>query len=153
MSKRRKGRIQKNREKPLSRYINELEEKGLSLLVYRDGEIVYSGYGRGVGPLINALETIGKEKLEGSLVVDKIIGRAAAFLIAYMEAAEAHAITLSATAMEVFQKYGLKFQFRHEVPVVRGEDGAPLCPFERLVQDVNDAEEAYKKIKAKMAEY
>jgi len=146
-------RVQKSREKSLSRYINELEEKGLSLLVYRDGEVVYSGSGQGVGPLLNALETIGKKKLQGSLVVDKIIGRAAAFLIAYMEAAEAHAITLSVTAREVLQKYGLKYQFRHEVPVVRGKDGAPLCPFERLVQDVDDAEEAYKKIKAKMAEY
>jgi hypothetical protein len=146
-------RVQKSREKSLSRYINELEEKGLSLLVYRDGEFVYSGSGRGVGPLLNALETIGKEKLQGSLVVDKIIGRAAAFLIVYMEAAEAHAVTLSATGKDVLQKYGLKYQFRHEVPVVRGRDGAPLCPFERLVQDVNNAEEAYEKIKAKMAEY
>ena len=137
----------------MSRYTDELEKKGLSLLIYIDGEVVYSDPGRGIGPLLNALETIGKEKLHGSLVVDKIIGRAAAFLIAYMEAAEAHAITLSATAKDVLQKYGLKYQFKHEVPVVRGRDGAPLCPFERLVQDVNDAEEAYEKIKAKMAEY
>lgn len=137
----------------MSKYLDELEEKRLSLLIYRGGEVVYSGSGRGVGSLLDALDTVGKEKLRGALVADKIIGRAAAFLIAYMEASEAHAVTISATGKEVLLKYGLRFQFRHEVPVVKGRNGAPLCPFERLVQDVLEAEEAYEKIRAKMAEF
>lgn len=96
---------------PLSRYLEELERTGLSLLIYRGGEVIFSSAGGGMRPLLEAIETLGRDMLRGTIVADKIVGRAAALLIVYMEAAEAHAAIISAAAREVFNMYGLSCYF------------------------------------------
>lgn len=104
-------------------------------------------------PLLEAIETLGRDRLRGTIVADKIIGRAAALLIVYMEAAEAHAALISAAAKEVLNRYGLSYYFAKEVQSIKSRDGVIICPFERLVKEISDPEEAYERIKAKMAEF
>lgn len=36
---------------------------------------------------------------------------------------------------------------------IKSREGVIVCPFERLVKEVSDPEEAYEMIKAKMAEF
>ncbi len=135
----------------MSRYLEELEARGLSLLIYRDGEIVFSSAGGGIKPLLDAIDALGRGGLRGAIVADKIVGRAAALLTVYIEAAEVHASLISAGAKEVLREHGINFYFAEETPVIRGRDGADICPFERLVQGVTDPEEAHRLIRAKLA--
>jgi hypothetical protein len=132
----------------LSWLIGELERRRLSVLVYRDGEIIYSSSERGVIPLLRAIDLIGLEGLRGSIVADKVIGKAAALLIIYFEASEAHAALISSQAKELFLKRGLKHSYIREAPHILNRDGSDICPFERLVMDVTEPEEAYRRIKA-----
>lgn len=136
-------------EPPLSAFVEELREKGLSLMIYRDGELVFSSFGRGITPLLDAVEALGLEHLHGAIVVDKFIGRAAALIIVHVKASEAHAALISAGAKEVFRKHGLRHLFADETDVIAGSDGVGLCPFERLVMDISDPAEAYAMIRAK----
>ena len=135
----------------MSRYIEELEEMGLSLLIYRGEEVVFSSSFGGIKPLLNAINTFGREELRGSIVADKVVGRAAALIIVYIDAAEIHAALISTGAMEVLRSHGLRFYFSEETPAIKNREGMDICPFEKLVLEVFNPEEAYRRIKAKVS--
>lgn len=136
----------------MSWLIEELERKCLSLLVYRGEGVIYSSSERGVIPLLRAVDLIGLEGLRGSIVADRIIGKAAALLIIYFKASEAHAVLISSPAREVFLKRGLKHSYRREAPQILNHDGSDICSFEKLVMDIDEPEEAYRRTKAKVFE-
>jgi len=137
----------------LDRYLKELEKTGLSLLIYSGEKVIFSSARTGMKPLLEAIEALGLKPLRGAIVADKVVGRAAALLIVYMDVAEVHAGVVSKTAAEVLRSYGLKYHFLREVESIKSRDGVIICPFERLVQGISDPEEAYKRIRAKMSEF
>jgi hypothetical protein len=137
---------------PLSHYLMTLEESGKNLLVFRDNEVIFSSASRGVAPLIEAIDSIGRHRLRGAVTADRIVGKAAALLNAYMGAREAHALLISAAAKQTLTDHGLRFVFLEETEAIKSPDGVLSCPFERLVRDISDPEEAYFRIKAKLAE-
>lgn len=136
----------------MNRYLEELECMGVSLLIYKGEEVIHSSTGGGMKPLLEAIGGLGREMLRGSIVVDKVVGRAAALLILYMEASEVHAGVVSSTALEVLRSHALSFHYGQRVEAIRDRDGFIICPFERLVQDISDPEEAYNRIRAKISE-
>ncbi|KON31238.1 hypothetical protein AC482_01430 [miscellaneous Crenarchaeota group-15 archaeon DG-45] len=136
---------------PSDVYLEKLEKLSLNLQIHRGGEAIFSSAGSGIAPLIEAIDSIGRAGLRGSIVADKIVGRAAALMAAYMEASEVHAALISAGAKEVLRGHGIGFRFSRETRAILSRDGADLCPFERLVLDVRDPSEAYKRIKAKLS--
>jgi len=136
----------------LSRYLALLEDSGQNLLVFRDGEVIFSSGSRGVAPLVEAVDAFGREGLMGVVTADRIVGRAAALLNVYMGAVEVHALLISAGAEEVLVEHGVGFVFREETDAIKMRDGVVFCPFERLVQGVSDPEEAYLMIRAKLSD-
>jgi hypothetical protein len=136
----------------LSRYLALLEDSRQNLLVFRDGEVIFSSGSRGVAPLVEAVDAFGREGLMGVVTADRIVGRAAALLNVYMGAVEVHALLISAGAKEVLGEHGVGFIFREETDAIKMRDGVVFCPFERLVQGVSDPEEAYLMIRAKLSD-
>lgn len=132
------------------KYLEELESKRLSLLIYRDGAVIFSSPGKGIKPLIDAIDSFIKEELRGTIIVDRIVGRAAALISAYMEAAEVHAGIMSTGAMEELRRNNIGFSYLNKTPNIRNLQDSDLCPFERLVQGIHDPLEAYELIKAKL---
>jgi len=136
----------------MNHYLDILEETGNSLMIYKQGELIFESDLKGIRPHLKAIDELG-EKLEGSLMVDKILGRAAAFLVVYSRAAEAMAVIVSTPGKMVMEKYSLKFSYREEVPHIKLENGVIYCPFERMVQDIDDPDEAYRAIVEKMRSF
>ena len=136
----------------MSRYLAMLEDSGQNLLVFRDGEVIFSSGSRGVAPLVEAVDAFGREGLMGVVTADRIVGRAAALLNVFMGAVEVHALLISAGAKEVLGGHGVGFEFREETDAIKMRDGVVFCPFERLVQGVSDPEEAYLMIRAKLSD-
>ncbi len=136
----------------MSHYLALLEESGMNLLVFRDGEVIFSSASRGVAPLIEAVDAVGREGLEGVVTADRIVGKAAALLNVYMGAVEVHAMLISSGAKEALGDHGVGFVFREETDAIKMRDGVIFCPFERLVQGVSDPEEAYLRIREKLLE-
>ena len=114
--------------------------------------MIYSSSGKGVSPLLGAIEEVGLEGLEGVLTADRIVGRAAALLNVYMGVFEVHTLVISAGAEELFRGHGVVFDFAEETDVVKDVDGVLFCPFERLVQGMSDPGEAFVAIREKLAE-
>jgi len=133
----------------MNHYLEILEETGNSLMIYMNGELLFESSLKGIRPHLKAIDELG-EKLEDSLMVDKILGRAAAFLVVYSKATEAITAVLSTPGKRVLEKYGIKFSYREEVPHIKMENGVIYCPFERMVQGIEEPDEAYRAIIEKM---
>lgn len=118
-------------------------------MIYKEGELIFESSLKGIRPHLKAINEHGAE-LEGTLMVDKILGRAAAFLMIYSKAGEVVTGVLSSPGREVLDKYGLKYSYREEVPHIKMENGVIYCPFERMVQGIKDPVEAYEAIVEKM---
>jgi len=133
----------------MNQYLEILEKTENSLMGYKEGELIFESDLKGIRPHLKAINELGSE-LEGTLMVDKILGRAAAFLVIYSKAAEAITAVLSTPGKQVLDKYGLKYSFIEEVPHIKMENGVIYCPFERMVQGIDDPSEAYEAIVEKM---
>ena len=136
----------------MSRYLEQMVNSENNLMVFRGDELVFSSSGRGIAPLIEAIDTIGRENLIGVTTVDRVVGKAAALLNLYMGAVEVHAGVISSGAKALLSGHGVQYQFLEETDVVKAKDGVVFCPFEKLVWDVSDPEEAHALIRARLAE-
>jgi hypothetical protein len=136
----------------MNHYLQVLEETGNSLMIYKEGKLIFESNLGGIRPHLKAIDEQGKE-LEGTLMVDKILGRAAAFLVIYSKAAEAITSVVSSPGKAVLEKYGVKFSYREEVPHIKMKNGVIYCPFESMVQGIEDPVEAYHAIVEKMESF
>ncbi len=139
-------------EVSLSRYLSLLKESGQNLLVFRGRNVIFSSASKGVKPIVEAIEEFGRYGLRGVVTADRIVGKAAALLNVYMGAGEVHALLISAGAKKALCEHGVRCEFLEETDAIKARDGVVFCPFERMVQDVSDPEEAYYRIKAKLSE-
>ena len=136
----------------MNHYLQVLEETGNSLMIFKEGQLIFESNLGGIRPHLKAINELGK-KLEGTLMVDKILGRAAAFLVIYSKAAEAITAVVSSPGKAVLEKYGVKFSYGEEVPHIKMKNGVIYCPFESMVQGIEDPVEAYQAIVAKMESF
>ena len=136
----------------MNSYLDELERTGNSLMVYKEGELIFESQSKGIRPYLEAIDSLKKD-LGGTTVVDKIVGRAAALLIIYIKARKAYASVLSQPAKQVLDKYDFPVYFSTLVDQIKLKDGRIFCPFERMVQGISDPERAYMEILKKMNEF
>lgn len=128
------------------------QSTGNSLMIYKEGQLIFESDLGGIRPHLKAIDELG-DALHGTVMVDKILGRAAAFLVIYSKAAEAITNIVSSPGKQVLDAHNLKFSYREEVPHIKLENGVIYCPFERMVQGIDDPDEAYRAIVAKMASF
>jgi hypothetical protein len=133
----------------LDEYIKKLDELGLSLMVYEGREVVFRSASKGVRPHLEAIDAFGA-RLRGMTMVDKIVGRAAALLILYSRAAEVHAGVINPGGRKLIEDAGVMLSFDKEIDHIKTVDGRIYCPFEAMVQGINDPVQAYRAIVEKM---
>ena len=121
-------------------------------MIYKEEELIFESNLGGIRPHLKAIDELGKT-LEGTLMVDKILGRAAAFLVIYSKAAEAITAVVSSPGKAVLEKYGVTFSYEEEVPHIKMKNGVIYCPFESMVQGIEDPVEAYHAIVEKMESF
>jgi hypothetical protein len=133
-------------------YLEELDNTGNSLMIYKADKLVFESQSKGIRPYLEAINSV-KEGLNGTTVVDKIVGRAAALLIVYIEAEKVFASVLSRPGKEVLDQHGFNVVFSNLVDQIKLKDGRIFCPFERMVQGISDPRIAYVEILKKMKEF
>lgn len=120
-----------------------------TIAVVSNGE-VFTSHERGVKPLLHLL-TEKKGFLKGASVADKVIGKAAALLMALGEIKEVHTLIISEPAIKVFEKYNIPCFYDKKVDRIINRTGDGLCPMETLCLDVDNPAEAFTKIKEKLS--
>lgn len=129
---------------PLEQAKNTLKATNSTIAVVSNGE-VFTSQERGVKPLLFLL----KEKkgfLKGASVADKVIGKAAALLMALGENKEVHTLIISEPAIKVFEKHNIPCFYDKKVTRIVNRAGDGLCPMESLCLDVENPLEAFTKI-------
>lgn len=115
------------------------------------GKIVAVENGRGIAPLLDMYEK-NPDAMKGGIVVDKVIGRAAAFIALHGGARQVHGELMSEGAILLLAGNGVIVSANKIVPEIlnRKQDG--LCPMEQTVRNLTDPAEAVAALKSKVAE-
>ena len=116
---------------------------GLDLMILKDGVTIFSGAGDGIIPLMEAVEALGLEQLNGSVVVDRVVGKAAALVIGYFKAAYVYTKVLSKRGASVLDNCGIGCVTEEVVEEIMNRDGTDMCPFEKAVLNIDDLLEGF----------
>jgi len=128
-----------------------IRAQGISCVVIRGGQVIHTADGRGVAPLLDLYHN-GREKLQGSLVVDRVIGKAAAMILTLGEAGSVYGEVMSVPGRDYLAGRGITCQYGQIVDVIAGQDGTGMCPIEASVLDEDDPQEGLGAMTRRIAE-
>ena len=123
----------------------EYLESGGYTLVLDDGNTLLTSKARGVAPLLAFLEE-GRD-LSAFRAVDKVVGKAAAFLYLLLGIRSIYAITVSESALALLRENGVLVEYHQCVPRIRNREGSGFCPMESAVFEEQDPKSALVAIK------
>ena len=129
-----------------------VENELCTLALFRKGEIARTAAGRGIAPLLNVYDA-EPALLLGAAVADKIIGRAAAMILARAGAKAVYGAVMSQTARDLLLAHGISASFGELVPHIVNRAGDGLCPIEQSVLEENDPAAGIEKIRARLAAF
>ncbi|MBO7456476.1 MAG: DUF1893 domain-containing protein [Paludibacteraceae bacterium] len=124
--------------------LDMLNEQGLSLLVFNNGELTTHA-NRGVQDLL-LLISEQPERLQGAVVADKIIGKAAAAIMAFGGVKEVHTNIICTPAKQLFEAQGIPVFATEEVPMILNRDKSSMCPIDTQIADIESIEECVEKL-------
>lgn len=116
------------------------------------GEIFAQTKGMGVSPLLTIYEKM-PEEMENGIVVDKVIGRAAAAIIINGKAKRVYALLISEDGKEFLETHGIEVEYDKIVPRILNKNRDGLCPLEASVLGEEDSTKALEKLKAKIESF
>ena len=120
-------------------------EEDVPCVFVRD-RVLQAGEGTGVRPLIAALER-KPEAFRGCVIVDKIVGKAAAMLAVLGGAAGVYGITMSAAARDYLVSREVPAEWETLTERIANRTGTGLCPMETAVLEIDDPAEGCAALK------
>lgn len=120
----------------------KLAAEQLSLVVVKQRKPIFTSEAPGVRGLVDALKEC-RSSLVGAAVADKVVGKAAALLCAYAEFSRVYACVMSELGSSVLKRFSIPFEHESLVPNILNRYGSGMCPFERLVLNIDSPKEAY----------
>ena len=120
---------------------------GVSCVAAKDGVIVAQETGRGIMPIMKLLSD---GKLAHALVVDKVVGRAAAAICIVGKAKKVHAMMMSAEAAALLKAHGVEASADKTVPKILNRDLTDSCPMEQTIDGIEDPAEMVKALKSRL---
>ena len=107
-----------------------------SLVIVRDGRIIYASRSHGIGGILQAIEELDN-RIKGASVADRVIGKAAALLLAYSKVKDAYALVISRSGLETLRSHGIQVDYESLVPKILDRSGRGICPFEKLTLEID----------------
>ena len=131
----------------IERAIKAIEARECGCIIIKHNTIIHQGSGKGVKPLLDLLSSDeGRAQLDGAVVVDRIIGKAAAMLLVMAGASFAYGLTMSKSGEDFLKAHAIPLQYTRCVDAISDRSGRGICPMERSVMDIDDVHEAYEQI-------
>lgn len=128
-----------------------MSTKDYSILVVKNGTILIKKQGDGIKPIMEAIEELGKH-MKGSIIGDKILGKASALLCVYSKVSGVYSKQATKTAIAVLIRAGIPGETDEMIPYIKNRNGDGLCPFEKMLSDTDSPEEAYEILKKTLNE-
>ena len=125
--------------------LTDLLREGNYSCVIANGEVVRSFTQRGVADLYRLLKE-EPASLRGAWVADKVVGKAAAALMALGGVERLHAGVMSQLAWNLLERTGVEASYGCMVPYVKNRDQSGWCPLETLCAGEDSLSEIYETI-------
>ena len=119
--------------------LDMLNEQGLSLLVYNNGELTTHA-NRGIQDLLQLINE-QPERLDGAVAADKVIGKSAAAIMIVGGVKEVHTNLICTPARELFEKEGVLVFATEEVPMILNRDKSGMCPMDTQIANIESIDE------------
>jgi len=119
--------------------LDMLNEQGLSLLVFNNGELTTHA-NRGIQDLLQLISE-QPERLNGAVAADKIIGKSAAAIMIVGGVKQVHTNLICTPARELFEENGVQVFATEEVPMIMNRDRSGMCPMDTQIADIESVEE------------
>ena len=143
--------FEENKE-AIDRAVTGIEAGDFGCAVIKNNVIVHKGRGKGVSPLLElASSDEGLRKMENALVVDRIIGKAAAMLVVMGGVTHAYGLTMSKSGEEYLHAHGVETKNNRCVDAISDRTGRGICPMERSVMEIDDPREGFEKLQETLA--
>lgn len=120
--------------------VDMLHREGCSLVLKDTRGNVRMFYKKGVRDLEDLLEN-EPGTLRGAVIADKVVGKAAAGMMAYGGVAEVYADVMSKKAIPLLEANGMAYACGTLVDRIVVAEGDSRCPLERIVASAATAEE------------
>jgi hypothetical protein len=112
-------------------------EKSWSFVLIKNEKIVFRSKTERLKPLIACIKK-HKEDMRGAIVFDKVIGRAAAMLLAHAKVKEVWTPIISQDARKYLKKSKINVEFKEVVKAIMNQKGDDLCPMEKLSRKMGE---------------
>jgi Domain of unknown function (DUF1893) len=121
-----------------------LGKEGIVFAIVKDGDVLFTSTNKGIQPFFDALEQRIKVEYIACSLADRVIGKAALLLAAYLGAKHIYTPLASQHAVDAALELNLDVRVEKVVPYIvnRTQDG--MCPMEEAVLNVSDPKEAFK---------
>ncbi len=126
---------------------SRLAQEDLTLVIVRNGHVVFESGSHGISGVLEAVRESGKE-LVGASAADRVVGKAVALLCVYAHVREVFACILSRAARDVLQRNGILVHWDSLVDRVSDSETDGMCRYEKLVAEINDPTGGYRKLSA-----
>jgi hypothetical protein len=83
----------------------------------------------------------------GSTVGDRILGKASALLCVYTQVSNVYSPQATKTALAVLIRAGIPGQTDEMISYIKNRFGNDICPYEKMLLDIDSPEEAYNTLK------
>ncbi len=126
--------------------IQQIEENQVGLIVLQKERIVFSAATPGIRAAL-LLHDQHPELLQNAVVIDRVIGRAAAMIFSHGGASAIYGSVMSQAAqVELLQK-GVETRANHLVDAIINRRGDGLCPMEKAILGIIEPEQALSRLR------
>ncbi len=125
---------------------NQLYRKNLTLVIVKNGYVVFEMASHRISGFLGAIEQLG-DRLEGASVADRVVGKAIALLCIYAGILEVYAEVLSRKAKTLFKETEVLCEWSELVDTILDFNRSGVCPFEKAAEGIADPERAYETFK------
>lgn len=103
-------------------------------------EGIYTSEQRGVKPILDKIDS-DPNFFDGASVADRVIGKAAAMLLEKYGVVEIYAQVTSEYAAAYLENKSVKLNYEKKTDFIMNRSGTDMCPMEKAVLNVNNADE------------
>ena len=127
---------------------NVITNEDVSVVVVDNGKIWIKKKGQGIRPFLEVIEEMGDE-IHGSVIGDRILGRASALLCRYSKVRAVYSPQATKTAIALLIMDSIPAQVDKLIPFIKNREGSGLCPFEKMLENIDEPKKAYNFLKEK----
>lgn len=120
-------------------------------VIVKNNRIAVVERGRGVSPLLKIYDN-NRSEMADAAVVDKVIGRAAAFIVIAGKSKSVYGKIMSEDALELLKKHNIKTAYDLLVPRILNQKRDGLCPLEDSVKNDTVPEKALESMRKRISE-